>query len=72
MRQTASFALCCLLAMSGCAHQPPVQVADISSLAKCAETPAQNIGIAASVLPVTMPAALRATEMSTDVFARRG
>jgi hypothetical protein len=71
MRQAASIALCCLLVMSGCAHQPPVQIVDISGLAKCADTPARNIGIAASVLPVTMPAVLRTPDMSTDVFARR-
>ena len=71
MRRAAFIGLCCLLAVCGCAHQAPVQIADIGALASCSDTSAQKIGIAASVLPVEIPAELRAPGSTTGVFARR-
>jgi hypothetical protein len=71
MRRAAYVGFCFLLAVAGCAHQAPIEIADISALATCPEPSAQNIGISASVLPVQIPAELRAPGSNADVFARR-
>ena len=60
MRSAAYISVCCLLALGGCAHQAPIQIDDVSSLARCsvpASDDASADGAASDASPdVELPA----------------
>ena len=73
MRQAAYIYMCCLFALGGCAHQAPLPDVDVNALAKCPapDSDGSSIGIAASVLPIQLPAQLRPAGTEAGTLARR-